>query len=121
MNAAPDQGAGVIVNLVLSALPQAVKIAVFIGRDHLVALRENEGGHGLIAGLQGLALTAFSGFQQDPLDVMGFQHGMRYAPHGDGPPVYLHDGDVLSDPTKEVKAHEVARYAKLCEELGLAD
>ena len=37
----------------------------------------------------------------------------------------LKDADVidhsLSDPTKEVKAHEVARYAKLCEELGLAD
>ena len=37
----------------------------------------------------------------------------------------LKDADVidhsLSDPTKEVKAHEVARYARLCEELGLAD
>ena len=37
----------------------------------------------------------------------------------------LKDADVidhsLSDPTKEVKAHEVARYAKLCKELGLAD
>ena len=37
----------------------------------------------------------------------------------------LKDADVidhsLSDPTKEVKAHEVARYAKLCEDLGLAD
>ena len=37
----------------------------------------------------------------------------------------LKDADVidhsLSDPTKEVKAHEVARYAKLCEELGLAN
>ena len=37
----------------------------------------------------------------------------------------LKDADVidhsLSDPTKEVKAHEVARYAKLCEELGLVD
>jgi len=37
----------------------------------------------------------------------------------------LKDADVidhsLSDPTKEVKAHEVVRYAKLCEELGLAD
>lgn len=37
----------------------------------------------------------------------------------------LKDADVidhsLSDPTKEVKAHEVARYAKLCAELGLAD
>ena len=37
----------------------------------------------------------------------------------------LKDADVidhsLSDPTKEVKVHEVARYAKLCEELGLAD
>ena len=27
----------------------------------------------------------------------------------------------FSDPTKAVKAHEAARYAKLCEELGLAD
>ena len=37
----------------------------------------------------------------------------------------LKDADVidhsLSDPTKEVKPHEVARYAKLCEELGLAE
>ena len=37
----------------------------------------------------------------------------------------LKDADVidhsLSDPTKEVKAHEVARYVKLCEDLGLAD
>ena len=37
----------------------------------------------------------------------------------------LKDADVidhsLSDPTKEVKAHEVARYVKLREELGLAD
>ena len=37
----------------------------------------------------------------------------------------LKDADVidhsLSDPTKEVKAHEVARYAKLCEDLGLVD
>ena len=37
----------------------------------------------------------------------------------------LKDADVLdhslSDPTKEVKAHEAARYAKLCEELGMAD
>ena len=36
----------------------------------------------------------------------------------------LKDADVidhsLSDPTKEVKAHEKARYAKLCEELGLS-
>ena len=34
----------------------------------------------------------------------------------------LKDADVidhsLSDPTKEVKEHEKARYAKLCEELG---
>ena len=37
----------------------------------------------------------------------------------------LKDADVidhsLSDPTKEVKAHEIARYTKLCEELGLAE
>ena len=37
----------------------------------------------------------------------------------------LKDADVidhrLSDPTKEVKAHEVARYAKLREELGLTN
>ena len=37
----------------------------------------------------------------------------------------LKDADVidhsLSDPTKEVKPHEAARYAKLCEELGLVD
>ena len=37
----------------------------------------------------------------------------------------LKDADVihhsLSDPTKEVKTHERARYAKLCAELGLAD
>ena len=36
----------------------------------------------------------------------------------------LKDADVidhsLSDPTREVKAHEKARYAKLCEELGLS-
>ena len=36
----------------------------------------------------------------------------------------LKDADVidhsLSDPTKEVKAHELARFSKLCEELGLA-
>lgn len=35
----------------------------------------------------------------------------------------LKDADVidhsLADPTKEVKAHEQARFAKLCEELGL--
>ena len=35
----------------------------------------------------------------------------------------LKDADVihhsLGDPTKEVKAHELARYQKLCEELGL--
>lgn len=37
----------------------------------------------------------------------------------------LKDADVLdhslSDPTKEVKPHEQARYAKLCGELGFAD
>ena len=37
----------------------------------------------------------------------------------------LKDADVLdhslSDPMKEVKAHEAARYLKLREELGLAD
>ena len=37
----------------------------------------------------------------------------------------LKDADVidhsLSDPTKEVKAHEAARYAKLRQELGLAE
>jgi hypothetical protein len=37
----------------------------------------------------------------------------------------LKDADVidhsLSDPTKEVKPHEAARYARLCAELGLAD
>ena len=37
----------------------------------------------------------------------------------------LKDADVidhsLSDPTKEVKPHEVTRYARLCAELGLAD
>ena len=37
----------------------------------------------------------------------------------------LKDADVidhsLSDPTKEVRAHEAARYAKLCEELGRVD
>ena len=37
----------------------------------------------------------------------------------------LKDADVidhsLSDPTKEVKAHEKARYAKLCQELGLPE
>ena len=37
----------------------------------------------------------------------------------------LKDADVidhsLSDPTKEVKAHEVARFGKLCAELGFAD
>ncbi len=37
----------------------------------------------------------------------------------------LKDADVidhsLSDPTKEVKAHEAARFGKLCAELGLAD
>ena len=36
----------------------------------------------------------------------------------------LKDADVidhsLSDPTKEVKAHELARFSKLCEELGVA-
>ena len=36
----------------------------------------------------------------------------------------LKDADVidhsLADPTKEVKAHELARFSKLCEELGLA-
>ena len=49
--------------------------------------------------------------------------------HGDKAEVHtpmdeiLKDADVidhsLSDPTKEVKEHERARYAKLCEELGL--
>ena len=37
----------------------------------------------------------------------------------------LKDADVidhsLSDPTKEVKAHEAARFGKLCAELGFAD
>ena len=37
----------------------------------------------------------------------------------------LKDADVidhsLSDPTKEVKVHEVARFGKLCAELGFAD
>ena len=37
----------------------------------------------------------------------------------------LKDADVidhsLSDPTKEVKAHETARFGKLCAELGFAD
>ena len=37
----------------------------------------------------------------------------------------LKDADVidhsLSDPTKEVKAHEVARFGKLSAELGFAD
>ena len=37
----------------------------------------------------------------------------------------LKDADVihhsLADPTKEVKAHEKARYAKLCQELGLPE
>ena len=37
----------------------------------------------------------------------------------------LKDADVidhsLSDPTKAVKPHEQARYAKLCGELGFAD
>lgn len=36
----------------------------------------------------------------------------------------LKDADVidhsLSDPTKEIKSHKKARYAKLCEELGLS-
>jgi HD superfamily phosphodiesterase len=51
--------------------------------------------------------------------------------HGDKAEVHapmdeiLKDADVidhsLSDPTKEVKAHERTRYAKLCAELGLAD
>ena len=49
--------------------------------------------------------------------------------HGDKAEVHapmdeiLKDADVidhsLSDPTKEVKDHEKARYAKLCEALGL--
>ena len=37
----------------------------------------------------------------------------------------LKDADVidhsLSDPTKEVKVHEQARYIKLCAELGLGE
>ena len=36
----------------------------------------------------------------------------------------LKDADVinysLTDPTKEIKAHEQERFAKLCEELGLS-
>ena len=37
----------------------------------------------------------------------------------------LKDADVidhsLSDPTKEVKAHEKERYVRLCAEMGLTD
>ena len=51
-------------------------------------------------------------------------HGSKAEVHGPMDEI-LKDADVihhsLGDPTKEVKPHEQARYAKLCAELGLVD
>ena len=46
-----EQGAAVVVNLVLSALPQAVTIAVFIGGHDGVTRGEDEDGGGFVTGL----------------------------------------------------------------------
>ena len=54
--------------------PQAMEVAVLIGRDD--GLRDGEVGFRLLAGLQVLLLETGGGFQEDPLDVMGFQHGV---------------------------------------------
>ena len=51
-------------------------------------------------------------------------HGSKAEVHGPMDEI-LKDADVidhsLTDPTKEVKEHEKARYAKLCAELGLME
>ena len=53
-----------------------------------------------------------------------FHHGDKAEVHASMDEI-LKDADVidhsLSDPTKEVKDHEKARYAKLCKELGMVD
>ena len=72
--------------------------------------------------LNKLALT--TGAETDVICTAIWHHGDKAEVNGPMDEI-LKDADVidhsLSDPTKEVKAHEVARYAKLREELGLAD
>ena len=67
-------------------LPQAVEVAVFVGRDD--GIGDGEFRFGFVAGFQVLLLVAAGGFQQDPFDPVDVQHGM-----GDGADL---DGDVVA-------------------------
>ena len=81
----------------LLCFPQTVEIAVFIGSDNFVAGCESKDGNRLFSGLQLLALTPFLRLQQDPLNVVGLQHGMLCGADRDSDelPVHTDHRDML--------------------------
>jgi len=79
------------------ALPEAMEVAVFIGGDGRISVRQGEDGLRPTAGGERLALAALPRLQQYPLDVMLFLHGVLDGAHrhGDEVPLDPYDGDVL--------------------------
>ncbi len=65
-------------------LPEAVEVAVFVGRDGFVALGEHEYGLGLFAGREGLLLEALLSLKHYELDVMSIEHGVFDGADGHG-------------------------------------
>ena len=76
--------------------PQTVEVAVFICSNGFV-VDKFKAGMGLVAGREAYALSALFRFEIDPLDVVGFRHGMLYGADGDmyGIAIHGYNGDVL--------------------------
>lgn len=72
-----------------------MQVAVFVGCFDRFS--DSEVGFGFFVGGEVLLLVAGSGFQDDPLDVMGFQHGMGDGAdfHGNVVAVLLNDRNML--------------------------
>ena len=77
-------------------LPEAVEVAVFVGRDNLRAA-ESKHGFGFAADFEALALSAVVRLQIDPCDVVFLEHGVIDAADVNGALVafYLDDGNVF--------------------------
>jgi len=65
-----------------STLEQAVQIAVGIDSQYFFTFQEGKAYLRSISGFQSFALVAAGRLQRDPLNVMGFGHGMVYSAYG---------------------------------------
>lgn len=76
--------------------PKAVQVAIRVCRNSFIVC-QSEFRNGNIAGLQAFALSALFRLKIYPLDIMGFDHGVKDGTNGNGHivPVFRRDGHML--------------------------